>query len=1508
MALAGIYTVNSTTDAVDFDGGVGVCETALGNGICTLRAAIQTANAQAGADTVVFDIPDTDSGYTTSGSESWWRISPTSALPTITGAGTVIDGTTQAANYGSDTNSLGPEIEVNGLSAGAGVNGFNFSATADNSALRGLMITRFIADGVRIVTGADGITVADNWIGTDGSGLASRGNGDDGIEILGADNIIDTNVVVNSGDEGINLTGAGATDNTIIGNIIGLEPDGSSGSGNGDVGIAILTGATGTTVGGLTAAERNVISLNYEGIEVNTSGNVITGNYIGTDASGTLDRGNRSDDGVELQNGNNNSVGGTAAGAGNLIAYNQLRGVTVKAGTGNRILGNNIHSNNSMGIDLSDDGVTPNDGTTGALPNIGMDYPVFTATALTGSDLHVEGYVGTSGVIIAGTHTIEVFRADDDGGNDGEVEVGDGLSVGHGEGRWYIDRCLSAADGTFNCDLTVPGTVALASGDFVTSTATDTVGNTSEFGANFIVTPQTCPTVTTTADSGGGSLRSCIDYANSNVGTTIVFDIPDTDPGYTTSGSESWWRISPASILPTIIASGTVIDGTTQAANYGSDTNSLGPEIEIDGSGAGAAVDGLMITGGNGTIRGLAMNRFGDDGIVLSTLDGNVVEGCYIGIDPTGTIDLGNVDHGIIIRDGSDNNTIGGPGVGNVISGNGDRGVRILSSSGNVIQDNLIGTDASGTIDIGNTTWGVHLEGSFGNSIGGQNAGEGNIIAFNGLDGVFITGAGANQNLISGNSIFSNAGMGVDLAPDGVTSNNGTTGALPNIGMDYPVLTAAALSLTNLHVEGYVGTSAVKIAGTHTIEVFKILDDGGSNGEVESGDGRNVGHGEGQFYIDSCVTAADGTFTCDLIVPGTVTLASGDFVTATATDPADNTSEFGANLIVTPNTCPTVTNTADSGGGSLRSCIDYANVNPGTTISFNIANSDPAYITSGGNSWWRISPGGALPDITAAGTVIDGTTQAANYGSDTNSLGPEIEIDGSGAGAGASGLTVNVPGGTATVRHLVVDNFSESGIHLQGGSTLVTGSYIGLEPDGNTLAGNNTSTTSYHGGVRIVSAGNTIGGTTAADRNVISGNTLAGIVMFSAAATGNQVLGNYIGTDAGGTLDRGNISDGEGIEIQLADSNTIGGTSAGARNVISGNASDGMEIDGSTNNVIQGNYIGTDFTGTVAIPNDRDGIDINSDGATGSTGNLVGGTVPGAGNLISGNTLNGVELRDDTVVGATTNNSILGNIIYGNGQLGIDLNPVGVTANDAGDGDIGPNALQNYPVITAVVSGGISTTVTGTLNSQPASTFRLEFYSTANPDPLGYGEGESFLGTTTVTTDGAGDTSFTVNFPTGLLPGDYVTATATGPTGSTSEFAANAVLPLYLVKQALLASDGSLITNSSTLPRGTIFRFLIYTENTGSARTDVSIQDVLVPAFAYSAGSLKVDNSQAVGASVQAIYSAVNGTASLTDVIDADVASVAGSTIDVGDRFVGNGPLDIAANRIWSLLFTVRMQ
>ena len=277
----------------------------------------------------------------------------------------ILDGTSEAGFAGE------PLIRMDGNAVGGTVDGLTFASTADDSTLRGVMITSFSRHGIQIDAGADGITIAGNWIGTTGTGSTGVGNTNTGINVQGADTIIggtganDGNVITNNGNEGINLTGAGATGTVIQGNIIGLDPDGSTGSGNADVGIALLSGSHNTTIGGTTAAARNVISNNYEGIEINSNNNIIQGNYIGTDITGLLDRGNRSDDGVEIQNSaTGNLIGGTTVGAGNVIAFNARDGVYIASGTDNSVLGNQIHSNTGLAIDLGTDGVSANDAVT----------------------------------------------------------------------------------------------------------------------------------------------------------------------------------------------------------------------------------------------------------------------------------------------------------------------------------------------------------------------------------------------------------------------------------------------------------------------------------------------------------------------------------------------------------------------------------------------------------------------------------------------------------------------------------------------------------------------------------------------------------------------------------------------------------------------------------------------------------------------------------------------------------------------------------------------------------------------------------------------------------------------------------------------------------------------------------------------------------------------------------------------------------------------------------------
>jgi hypothetical protein len=164
--------------------------------------------------------------------------------------------------------------------------------------------------------------------------------------------------------------------------------------------------------------------------------------------------------------------------------------------------------------------------------------------------------------------------------------------------------------------------------------------------------------------------------------------------------------------------------------------------------------------------------------------------------------------------------------------------------------------------------------------------------------------------------------------------------------------------------------------------------------------------------------------------------------------------------------------------------------------------------------------------------------------------------------------------------------------------------------------------------------------------------------------------------------------------------------------------------------------------------------------------NTIGGAGAGAGNVIAFNGGDGVA------VWSGTGNAILSNSIFDNGGLGIELLELvfGVTPNDAGDGDAGANNLQNFPILTSA-SGG-STIIQGNLNSTASTQFRLEFFSTAACDPSGNGEGASFIGATTVLTDGSGDAIINATFPATVPPGHVVTATATDPSNNTSEFSA----------------------------------------------------------------------------------------------------------------------------------------
>lgn len=326
-----------------------------------------------------------------------------------------------------------------------------------------------------------------------------------------------------------------------------------------------------------------------------------------------------------------------------------------------------------------------------------------------------------------------------------------------------------------------------------------------------------------------------------------------------------------------------------------------------------------------------------------------------------------------------------------------------------------------------------------------------------------------------------------------------------------------------------------------------------------------------------------------------------------------------------------VTNTNNTGDGSLRAAIDYANLNSGALVTFDIPDTDPGYQTSGSDRWWRIAPTSGFSPITAADITIDGTTQTNNRGN-VNSLGPEIELYGADAGGGVNGL--QLAGGGALVQGLVINSFLASGIELVSAANTVAGCFIGTNALGTLDLGNTTY------GVEINNVGsNTVGGTTAAARNVISGNLDDGIIMWNTGATSNLIQGNYIGLNATGSGPVGNVSNGIKIGGGAHD-NTVGGSTSEARNVLSGNE-DGVQIsENGAGNKIYGNYIGTDVTGTLAIPNLRHGVVLYN----GANGTLVGGATAGQGNVISGNADTGIVI-DGNGGAATTLNTIAGNLI-----------------------------------------------------------------------------------------------------------------------------------------------------------------------------------------------------------------------------------------------------------------------
>ncbi|HUL78373.1 MAG TPA: NosD domain-containing protein, partial [Vicinamibacteria bacterium] len=637
----------------------------------------------------------------------------------------------------------------------------------------------------------------------------------------------------------------------------------------------------------------------------------------------------------------------------------------------------------------------------------------------------------------------------------------------------------------------------------------------------------------------------------------------------------------------------------------------------------------------------------------------------------------------------------------NVISGNDGVGIDLSDTSGNVIQGNRIGTNAAGTAALGNAQQGVKVSG---NSFG-------NVIG----------GPGAGQgNLISGNvegvAVYAPAH---DNSVEGnlVGTNAGGNAAIPN-------------SVAGLHVSGGVNNTLIAnhVAGNSGEGV--LIDSGATGSVVQS----NL------IGLNAAQTAALANTGSGVAIRGAGT--TGNSVLA-------NTMSGNVNQGVDIRFQAHHNTLTDNHIGTNSSgTTAFGNQGSGILVG------DNAYATTiGGSGHGNVISGNVVTGITLNATH-DNVVLGNRIG--TNDAGT-TPLPNAGIGVSLSQDSLDRIGGAAAGEGNVISGNGGSGVTMSlTQSATIVGNRIGVDQNAGGPVPNGDAGISANDVNTL-----TIGGTTVEARNVISGNVGPGIrISVCSVAT---VQGNFVGTNGAGTAPIPN--GGNGVLLVDTGRVTIGGSAPGAGNVISGQAGDGLTLSDAQLGVVDGNFIGTNATGTGPVPNSGPGVRLLG----GSRDNLIGGGVTAAGNTVAFN--DGAGILDSADAGTT--NAFVSNRIHSNGGLGIDLAPVGPNPNDAGDGDTGPNDLLNFPVLTSAVDNGTRTTVSGSVDvGVPGATVTIQLFHNVTCDPSGYGEGQTPVGQTTVTTGAGGTATFVASLPGGLVSGYMTATTVLPPANTTSEFSA----------------------------------------------------------------------------------------------------------------------------------------
>ncbi len=1068
-------------------------------------------------------------------------------------------------------------------------------------------------------TTTTGTLIEGNYIGTNAAGTAGIGyTATYGIRDQGAGNntvggITNTfgtgpGNVISGNSIGISVIDTGPIGvSTIEGNEIGTNAAGTAAIANTD-GVAVGEPTVGQQVGGTAAGAGNLISGNTSyGVvfDIATSGSVVEGNWIGTDITGTHALANGY--GVAINNGASSiTVGGTTAGAGNVISGNTIDGVYISdVGTSNNVVQGNYIGTTAAG--------------TAALGN--GSYGVLVQSGATSTT--IGGFTPTPGTgagnVISSNQTGIGIQGSNSSGKPNGVTIRGNLIGTNASGTAALGNAAAGVliDGS-------PTNVTIGGDDAADGTVDGVVQ------ARNVISGTTGTSSPYTMNGGPGEGI----YAN-QVGAGFLIEGNYVGTGITgTSALPNLYGIAMGFGLTT-----TTVGGTTAGAG-----NLL----------SGNSQYGLTLGGGS----------------IVGQLNHYLVQGNRIGTNATGTAALANGSAGILLSTGATGNTIGGTSAaaGNLISGNTSSGIHDSNSPGNLFEGNFIGTNAAGTAALGNGFYGILIDNSGTNA--SSNTISGNVIAGNRDDGIQLNSTAA-DTLIQGNFIGTNAAgtaalantqYGIEVIGVAGTTVGGTTTSARNVisGNTLGSVNVTGSGASGTLIEGdYLGTNA---AGTAALgnSTYGIVVQMGAVSTTIGGFTPTPGTGAGNVISGNQIGIGILNTTDHITIQGNLigTNASGTAALGNA----------AAGILINDdnNSTSIVIGGDDAADGTVDGVVEARNVISGTT-----GLSSPFAMNGGPGEGIYTNQAGAGLVIQGnyVGTDITGTTALPNAN------------NGIATGFGAS--TVTIGGTTAGEGNLLSGN-KNSGLSLGGGSSvglpnhfLIEGNRLGTNAAGTAALANTTFGMSLSGGV----TGNTIGGTVAGAGNLFSGNGSAGIL--DSNAPGNLFEGNLIGTNAAGTAAVANGFN--GIYIDNSGTNASNNTISG--NVIGGNVGDGIQLNSTAaDTVIQGNSIGTNASSSAALANTGYGVDV-----IGAAGTTIGGTTATARNVISGNTLGGVNLTNSGATGNVVEGNLIGTDATGNIALANGGNGVNITAGASGNtiGGLAPGAAS------VVTSGGVLGNVYG---------------------------------------------------------------------------------------------------------------------------------------------------------------------------------------------------------------------